>query len=82
MDVVLVGADGGGEGPFVKVGGGGHVVEAAIPNDRSWAGISGRQDTVPRGDLPAEAALSSADRMVALPNILNEWNVNRDQLYE
>jgi hypothetical protein len=36
MDVVLVGTDRGGEGPFVQVGAGGHVVEAAIPDDGAY----------------------------------------------
>lgn len=82
VDIVLVGADGRGEGPFVEVGGGGHVVKAAIPDNGSWIDISGRTYAVSRGGLPADAAPSSADRMVALPNILNEWNVDRDQLYQ
>lgn len=33
VDVVLVGTDGVGEGPFGQIGTGGHVVEATVPDD-------------------------------------------------
>lgn len=40
MDIVLVGTDLVGPGPFVEVGGGGELVEAAVPEDGAWEVVS------------------------------------------
>lgn len=70
MDVVLVGSDLVGPRPFVEVGGGSELIEATVPQDGSWRvsiGVVWDEE----GWLPADATLTSAFRMTALTNMLN-----------
>lgn len=47
MDVVLIGPDLVGPGPFVEVGGGGEVVEAAVPEE---GGVRGGREGGEEGE--------------------------------
>lgn len=67
----MVGSDLVGPRPFVEVGGGSKVIEAAVPQDGAWRVISIRVVWDEEGRLPADATLTSAFRMTAWTNMVN-----------